>query len=230
MTNQVTVRQRQSTELSPYGAFAAEADSVIRGDLVLFKKGIWTRGNRPLADGSIFIANLDEGVRGWQRWFDSRPAEHRLERIVGGNRLPMRDELGHLDQDQWETDRNGEPKDPWSMVYFVALRDARTGADATFSTSSWGGQRGIRLLYRDFDLARARHPNLWPVLKPSSESRPHKSYGMIMEPRFVIVGWAEWGNEGDRPVVRSNDECPEGAPPPNYDIDDVIPFAPEWRA
>jgi hypothetical protein len=192
MDKQVALKN-EHIQISSYRAFAEEdAASAIAGDMILFNKGLFTRGEgkRPVPADTLFIANLDEGYRGWVRWSGGKPVEHRIGRIVEGFQLPLRDELGHEDQTKWETDQSGEPRDPWQPTLRLVMRDT-DGDLVTFVGSSWGARRGLQQLYGRFDRER-REPGLWPVVKLETEHHQNKRWGVIPEPRFPIVGWCAW--------------------------------------
>jgi hypothetical protein len=222
MTNDLTINEPNS--VSPYRAFADEADTMIRGDHVKFAKGEWTIAGNIAPKDAKFIANLDEAVRGWVRWFDKRPVERLLVRVVDRTaHLPREDELSHRDEKLWETDANGEPKDPWQLTYALAMRRGASGEDATFLTSSWGGQRAIRLLFGAYDNERDKHQGLWPVVELGCEFVPNKTYGKIAEPRFPIVGWRGWGG-GATKALPPGGVTPDDPRTMMQELDDVIPF------
>lgn len=223
MTNDLTPIPEQ-TQVSPYRQFADEADSMIRGDHVKFAKGEWTIAGNVAPKEAKFVVNLDEAVRGWVRWFDNRPVQRLLVRIVDrAVSLPTRDDIGHLDQSVWETNAAGEPRDPWQVTYMLAMRRASSGADATFITSSWGGQRGVRLLFGAFDRELNRHEGLWPVVELGCEHVSNKTYGKIAEPRFSIVGWREWQG-GEVKAVSGPKPDPDDPRTLTEVLDDEIPF------
>ena len=126
------------------------------------------------------------------------PHDQQFAPIVDGARaLPGRNYLGHLDEAQWEKDDQGQPRDPWSFGYMLAMRDAATGEDCTFSTSSWGGQRAVRSLFGAFANERLKHPGMHPVVQLGQEAKSHKKYGSVLEPKFPIVDWRPWDADGD---------------------------------
>ena len=217
--------KKQDSAIDPYERVAREGDSTIRGDLIAFKKGVWHRDRQPMSREAEsvgrFVVNLDESLRGWQRWFDNKPIESRFGRIIDPTALVTRNELGHLDETTWEKDDGGELKDPWQFCYMLAMKDiAATDADCTFATSSWGGQRAVRMLFGEFGKGRREHPGLYPIVKLGQEARPHKKYGSVLEPRFIIVGWRAW--EGDPPALQPDPDDPRTLT--EKELEDEIPF------
>jgi hypothetical protein len=219
--NQVTVR----SNISAYKSFADEdAHSAIAGDMITYNKGLWVRGESksPIESDDLFLVNLDEGYRGWVRWFAGKPTEYLIGRIVDGYQVPHRDELGHDHEKTWETDRNGNPRDPWQPTYRVVMKDG-AGELCTFVGSSWGARRGLQLLYGSFDRERVDHPGEWPIVRLGTEHRLHKDYGRIPEPRFFIQNWSTW-DRGTRPKA-----LPNAGTRLAQELDDTIPFSPEYR-
>jgi hypothetical protein len=210
---------------SVWRAFADEAlASAIAGDLLVFKKGIWQRGEeqKDVPKDARFLANMHEIWRGWVRWFNKQPVEHQLVRIVDGNRPPSREQLGHLDSNVWETDAAGEPRDPWSRTQRMVLKDMK-GNLLTFTTSSWGGKRGLSKLCDAFDRERGEHPDCYPVVKLETEFHKNKDYGSIPEPRFTIVDWQPWdGKSGVR--AKAIAQTPDDPRTMTEELDDVVPF------
>jgi hypothetical protein len=183
------------TQASAYRAFADEdAASAIAGDMILYNKGLWTRGEgkTPVPTNAQFIANLDEGYRGMVRWSGGKPVDHRIGRIVDRFPMPQLEELSHRDESKWETDEDGNPRDPWTVSYRLVMKDAATGELVTFVTGSWGGQRAFRIIYGQFDQGKHQHPGCWPVVRLETEYRQNKRYGPIPEPRLTVVGWRAW--------------------------------------
>jgi hypothetical protein len=86
-TKKQVALKNEHIQISSYRAFAEEdIASAIAGDMILFNKGLFTRGEgkRPVPADTLFIANLDEGYRGWVRWFNGKPVDYRIGRIVDG--------------------------------------------------------------------------------------------------------------------------------------------------
>jgi hypothetical protein len=125
MSNEVTIVNGQ-TQISPWGAFANETQaSAIAGDIFKFAKGEWYRGEekKSVPPGTKFLCNMAELWTGWVRWFDSRPVEHRIARLIDFPPKLLREDLGHTDKSLWETDPSGNPKDPWSPTDRLVMRD-----------------------------------------------------------------------------------------------------------
>jgi hypothetical protein len=100
------------------------AERMIRGTLLKFADWRWSAGKEasPVKDGTKLVAVGTLAL--WQRWENGKPVEIIVRQP--GKRLPDRDELGHLDESQWEKGPDGEPKDPWHNTRLVYLVDPRT--------------------------------------------------------------------------------------------------------
>ena len=46
-----------------------------------------------------------------------------------------------------------------------------------------------------FDRLRHKHPAKMPVVTLSSEGYPHKKYGKVLKPKFLLMGWDFWDTE-----------------------------------
>ena len=134
----------------------------------------------------------------------------------------MRNDLGDLDESQWEDGR-----DPWQMNDRIIMQDMEGGL-VTFSTQSTGGRRAcddlLNLYFKDKD-----HEDLWPVVKIGTTYFNSREYGSIAKPAFTIVGWDEpWAEPSgdllaDTKKIEAPRETPE-APSFERELDDEIPF------
>jgi hypothetical protein len=195
MSNEVTVHQTKD-----YTALEAWASSqtaqAVEGDLLLFKKGKWSRGEDKTAvpEGTKVLVNIDSMSAGWVRWWDSKPVEYRIAPVIERQLPVTREQLGDLDHDAWETDARGDPKDPWSRTMRAVMRDAK-GELLTFATSSAGGRNALAKLSKAFALAWRKHPGEFPVVTLGSETYEHKEFGEIDKPSITVVDWSAWDIE-----------------------------------
>jgi hypothetical protein len=168
----------------------------IVGDLLLYKKGDWSRGTekREVPLGTRFTANLDQLWIGWVKYSDGRIVDARFGRLTAGYKRPSRQELGDSDPDLWETDRNGDPVDPWVKSDRLIMRDEK-GELVTFSTHSVGGRDAIDDLLMYYVDHCYAHPGMWPVVELGSVTYQHRDYGPTKKPEFVQVDWAPMWDE-----------------------------------
>jgi hypothetical protein len=191
----------QSTSLAPAGgnAFEAYGQAVsqrsIVGKLLKFSKGDYLVGenNEDMPEGTELIANMDELMVGWIKWQDNKPAEQIMGRVSDGYQAPRRTDLGDNNKDDWETDDQGQLRDPWQFSNYLILKEpGEDGELYTFATSSKGGLNAIGELCKSYGKAMRQRPDDLPVvtLKVGSYQHSNKSFGRIKFPIFELTGWA----------------------------------------
>jgi hypothetical protein len=220
-----TEDQKPKTEMIRYGEgdpFAAYGDAVSSrtGRFLKFSKGDYMagEGNDLVAVGTKFVANVEELLAGWVRWEDGKAAEQIIGRVADRFRPPLREDLGHTEQSQWDAGSDGKPQDPWTFVNYLPLMDA-AGEAYTFTTSSRGGLNAIGTLSRQFGRQRAKQADKLPLIQLAVDVYQHKSYGRIKTPNFPIIGWYPKQLFGVPPGE-------EGftLPPAKDELSDDIPF------
>jgi len=192
--------EQSKNQLAPVGLsdpLEAYADSIapvlIIGKLLRFSKGDYLAGEAgdEVSAGTMLTANLDELMAGWIKWVDGKPAEHRMVRVADGRSPPKRAEFGDDDQEKWETDANGAPRDPWQFTNYLPML-SEAGDLYTFTTSSRGGLNAIAYLARRYVNHRRRHPDVFPkvTLGVGSYQHANKEFGRIKFPEFAPAGYA----------------------------------------
>src|SRR5262249_41295496 len=90
-----------------YERVAREGESLIHGDHLQFKKGFWYRAKQLIGaePDARFVVNLDESLRGHQRWRHKKPCGYPVVAKIIDPWPPAPPEP--LDQDQWEKDEDG---------------------------------------------------------------------------------------------------------------------------
>lgn len=178
----------------PFAAYGAEAAN--GGTFLKFSKGEWQMGQN--ADevqlGRRFAANMDELGIGWIRWADEKPAERRMGLLAAGYKPEPRDGLGFTDQEEWGTDEEGRPKDPWNFTNELPLADPETGEQITYSASSKGGIGCIGNLCKAYARAPQRAQGLVPIVELGRDSYMHRVYKKTYVPVLNIVDWVENGS------------------------------------
>lgn len=194
------VAERQNTAVATTGGNAFEqygnavSQRTIVGELLKFSKGEYTFGqnDQEVEEGTTLIANMDELMVGWVKWEDGKPAEHLMGRISEGYVPQKRRELGDTDENEWETDDQGRPRDPWQLTNYLLLKDPDGDQIYTFATSSRGGLNAIGELCKVYGRQMRQHPDDFPIIALNVDSYRHsnKAYGKIFTPKLDVTGWA----------------------------------------
>jgi hypothetical protein len=171
------------------------SERVLRGTLLKFGDGRWSRGKEGLdVPNGISLVAL-ETAAGWVRWSGGKPDAYRMREP--GRQLPDREELGDLDKTQWEPGPDGTtPRDPWQNTRFVYLVDPQTAEAFTFSTSSWGGRGAVSDLGDQIGRMRFARPGAVPLVELASAPMVTK-FGRKSKPFFKVVGWKHNGSESN---------------------------------
>jgi hypothetical protein len=186
-----------ATNVSPWRAAVNDEVGASFGTFLKFAKGDWLLGEegKEVPAQARFVANLDEYYRGWVRWWDGKPTDHLIGRVIDRHRVPPREELGDQDENQWEVAPNGARRDPWARTVYLAMRDVATDEIVCFTASSDGGRKAVAKLADRYDRLRHRHKDKMPLVTLEAESYQHETYGKIWKPAFRIVDWAYWDDE-----------------------------------
>jgi hypothetical protein len=215
--------------------FAAYANAVaprnVIGTLLKFSKGDYLAGEECalVPTGTVVTANVAELLVGWVRWANNKPTDHLMFRVADGKPVPKRSELGDLDQDKWERDNHGEPRDPWQFTNYLPMLN-ESGELFTFTSASRGGISAIGELCRRYSQHRKHHPDVLPMIALDVDSYQHKvkEYGRIKVPRFSPAGW-EPRAKFDAALAAAGfavaeDAPAEPLPSPADEMSDEIPF------
>ena len=174
---------------------AATSRSIF-GRLLKFSKfGEYRAGqyDDEVAKGTRLAAYMNSFCIGYMRWEASRPVETIMGPVGEGFIPPKREDLGYLDQSQWEKFDDGRLKDPWSFCNSIVLYDQREAGDGyyTFTTSSQGGIKALGLLSYEYGNRLRQKPDEFPVvaLGVGSYQHPNRAYGEIRYPVFEVVDW-----------------------------------------
>jgi hypothetical protein len=159
---------------------------IFRGPLIKFADWQWTIGKEatPIGKGTQFI--VEGAAAAWVKWANGKPAEYRLREP--GKCMPLRDELGDLDQSRWELGPDNKPRDPFQDSRFAYLVSTNTAECFTFSTSSWGGREAVAKLGDAIARMRSVYPSAAPIVELEGAAMPTK-YGRKSKPVFKIVTW-----------------------------------------
>jgi hypothetical protein len=164
----------------------------------MFTKGDYVGG--PNADeipiGTVMIADITELTVGFIRWENGQPDERVMGKLGEGFRPPRRAELGDTDEELWDRDDAGRPRDPWQRGFELpmVMRDDPDQA-FTFVTGSKGGEGAIGELCKIYGKHIRIKPKEIPVIRLDVGSYQHsnKAFGRIKYPVFEVIGWVDRG-------------------------------------
>jgi hypothetical protein len=200
-------------------AAAENAERVIKGTLLKFADWNWTKGKDTELEKGISFAALSTAA-GWVKWWEGKPIQYKMREP--GRSLPEREELGDLDQSEWEVGPNGELKDPWQNTRFVYLVDPKTAEAYTFATATWGGRQAVNDLAEQIQRMRYGRPGAVPLVELDAAPMQTK-FGRKSKPFFKVVEWVG----GEQPAIDQPDApalAPAAAP------GEASPFATEHEA
>jgi hypothetical protein len=225
MTNSLTTTTGSNlVDWSADDPFTALANSIsapgMQGEPLKFSKGRWLTGrgkDEEEAGGKILVADLDNLMIGWRRWFDKKITDQVVGLVAEKFRPPSRNDLGDLDESAWERDANGNAKDPWSLGLYLRLVDTESEESFAWAATSFGAKKAIAELSRAFIKQRKKDPTRCvPVVKLEADFYRHKDYGRVDTPKLTIVDW------------RTSDNAAAAIPDPDgsddADMGDTIPF------
>ena len=69
-----------------------------------------------------FLAYCADWRRGWVKFFGEEKVDEKVYRVAENRTVLERDELGDLNQSDWETDEDGKAQDPWFPALSAAGR------------------------------------------------------------------------------------------------------------
>lgn len=177
--NEVSTINQNTALAAPggYDPFAAYGQEAANGGTFLkfSRNGEWVTGqNEDEFDLSRKLAaNMEELSIGWIRWADGKPAERRMNLLTSGIKPEPRDALGYTDQDLWELDEEGRPKDPWKFTNELPMAHPEDGEQLTFSASSKGGIGAIGNLCKAYAKERQVKQGKVPLIELSRSSYIH---------------------------------------------------------
>jgi hypothetical protein len=207
-------------QVDPFAALAASlVQPGMDGTPIKFSKGKWLagRGNDEYsADGKMLVADLENLMIGWRQWRDKRIVDQVVGMVADHFKPPQRNDLGDLDESQWERDTSGNPVDPWQLGFFMRLVDEEGDEAFAWSATSNGARRAVGKLVDAFAKRRRKHPNACkPLVKLSTDFYRHQSYGRVDVPLLEII---EWRSSDSAPNLPAPDGSGDAA------MNDDIPF------
>lgn len=172
--------------------------SPIVGSLLKFNKGDYLAGQdeEDVPVGTLLVPDMDGLMIGWVKWGNNKPGQQIMGKLVEAFQPPRRNTLGDDDEDAWEVDTQGKPRDPWQFSNNLIMRPAglRKAPDDdvlyTFSVSSKGGLTAIGELCKFYGHEMREHDGQYPVIALDVGSYKHSNleYGRIKFPILKPTG------------------------------------------
>jgi hypothetical protein len=186
----------QLTALEKYGRSGGD----LFGDLLKFsgKTGAWTAGAQGIEVpiGTQLVAILPEMLAGYVKWSDGELVEQALVPVTEAyDPKALRVSLGDTDRDKWAQGEDGQHGDPWKEAAYLPLKNLKTGAEYTYSTSSLGGVRAVKKLVATYAWQLRAAPettaNHLPVVELGARSYKHadRKRGTIFNPMLTGIDW-----------------------------------------
>jgi hypothetical protein len=193
--------------------------SSITGRLLKFNKfGEYRAGREEeqIKHGTRLAVYMDSLCVGYQLWEDGRPTDKIMGPIRDGFVPPDKKTLSHRDKSKWETDDEGEPRDPWQFTNTLVLVDPETKDLFTFTTSSKGGLNAVGHLALKYGEHMRQKPDEAPIIElgGGSYKHPNKKYGEI---RFPILKRVDWIPVDKLPPLDDGEGPLQLDPPPDED-------------
>jgi hypothetical protein len=201
MTENVPVPVSQSTPaqisaLERYGRSAGD----LYGELLKFsgKNGQWTAGAQSIEipAGTQMVAIIPEMLAGFVKWQDGELVEQAMVPVTESyDPKALRLSLGDTDQSKWPRGDDGRPEDVWKEAALLPMKNPKTGAEYTYSTSSVGGCKAVKRLVSVYAWQIKAAPettgNHLPVVELGSRSYQHsdRKRGTIFNPVLQGVDW-----------------------------------------
>jgi hypothetical protein len=170
------------------------APASIVGRMVKFSKDgefVITDDDSVIGDETDFIALVDQTLVGWIKFNgEGEPPDRHMGLLYEGFRMPEREDLGDLDQADWQTGLDGRPGDPWQHQIYLVLQRCDTQELFTFVTSSITGRRAIGTLLRHYDRMRKAAAEMYPLVRLKIGGFQHKDdrVGWVKVPVLAVVG------------------------------------------
>jgi hypothetical protein len=216
----VTNLPAKYSEGDPFSAFEQVAHQESGGAVLKYSKGEWT-ANDTVMDGDALTANMIDLCHGWRKWVDKKIVATDIGFVRSKFVPKQRNELDDHDETKWTVDLDGKPQDPWSLGYYMQLKD-EDGSTFVWTASSAGARGAIGDLAKKYAKKRVN-----PIVKLSSSSYRHAQYGKVLVPVLEAIGW-ETPESPPLPTV----PAPSSPKPAlaalagaiGEEIDDSIPF------
>jgi hypothetical protein len=187
--------------------------------LLKFKKGKFYIQDDEVRIGAEYVAHPSKLTLCWIKFSGGEVADRRFGKAAEGYRPPEREELGDRDESKWERGLDGKPKDPWSFQHLLPLENPENGEVVIFTTSSVGGEIGVKELVREWARRAKKGSRALPIVKLATMDMNTKKYGAVPRPYFPVIAWdALPADNVEVSIAAAAALCADD------DMDDSIPF------
>jgi hypothetical protein len=204
---------------SPAAAYLATRGVGMTGIFFKFAKdGVFRKpsDDEEIKEGTTFRVIYDQIQTGWIKFVGKgNPPERRMGAVFEGHNPPKREELGEMDQSEWDIDpMTGKPADPWQFQILVPMQRVEGGELFVFQTGSITGRRACDNLISACIRMQASEPGFYPVIKLRISGFQHKNerIGWVKTPAFERIGKSP---KSDATVTQTS---------PADDMSDEVPF------
>jgi len=207
------------------------------GDLMFYRDRKWYIGKDEVPLGTKYLALVDQSQRGWVKFENNKLVKQHLTYCRDCIPDLAREALGDNDPDEWETNDDNEPVDPWNQRRYLPMENLETGESVTWAFWSDGGIKAFEKLSRLYAMVHTtgRQPVVALMTDTYWSKKHHKD---IPIPVLKFVKWHDANEpQGTMEVIPpdpkpggktySPDNITTGGPPKrnaNADMDDDIPF------
>ena len=161
---------------------------------LLFRKGDYSIDEKGVPLGTEYFGHPEAWIKLWRKYDGEQVVERHVYRIAKAERPPEREDLDDWPgTENWPTDEDGKPYDPWALFYLIPFENPETGDTVVFSTRSVGGHRAVADLCTAWARRTKNIKNCGrPKIKLDVTDMPSKkAKGPVKRPLFTIVGWQD---------------------------------------
>jgi len=130
-----------------------------------------------LDDGFNLIFNYQQVCLCWKKVEEvgtgkdakKRSVLKHLTPFLDAETMPTREELGDLDQDEWEVSADGNPLDPWKLLTVIPVRDVDSDTVNHIELGNKTAARAFMYLYQRLAAEAPLHMGQLPVVEVSTK-------------------------------------------------------------
>jgi hypothetical protein len=212
--SEIAVRKtgaRVATAGNPWSQLALELEKHLGASTLKFTKdGVFALSEtESVPDGTKCVARVNLVQTGWKKWLENLVERTVIGAVADGFVPPTRAALGDTDENRWDRDASGTPRDPWRFCMVLPVTRLDTDETVNFVTGSKGGLNAVNKLIRTYGTRVARGQTGLPVVELKADFYKHREYGKIYYPKFLVTTWTDDGGGKPLPIDKDlNDQIP----------------------